>query len=65
MLFKHTSKYTKKNLGVFFMNNNSYPKNLGSSYLKNSKEQLVFKKELANNHGFLVVCYYVFYLLDD
>ncbi len=65
MLFQHTCNYTKKNLGFFFANNNSYSKNVGSSYLKKSKEQLVFKKELVNNHGFLVVYYYVFYLLDN
>ncbi len=55
----------RKSLEVFFTNNNSYSKSVGSSYLKNSKEQLVFKKELVNNHGFWVVYYYVFYLLDD
>ncbi len=65
MLFKHTCKYTKKNLGVFFANNNSYSNNVGFSYLKNSQKQLIFKKELVNNHGFWVVYYYVFYLLDD
>jgi hypothetical protein len=38
---------------------------VGFSYLKNSQKQLIFKKELVNNHGFWVVYYYVFYLLDD
>ncbi len=55
----------RKILEFFLANNNSYSKNVGSSYFKNSKKQLIFKKELANNHGFLVVYYYVFYLLDD